>query len=77
MFHRHFGGKIREATSGTTFYFKATFRPTAVVFNLSLCVLYPFYQLILHLAENDRNQNNDGVSKINVYFSFALKDVQR
>lgn len=45
--------------------------------SLSLCFLYPFYQLILHLAENDRNQNNDGVSKINVYFSFTLKDVQR
>lgn len=65
---------MSEATSGTTFYFKATFRPTAVIF---MIFFYPFYQLILHLAENDRNQNNDGVSKINVYFSFTLKDVQR
>lgn len=65
--------KMREPTSGTAFYFKATFILKAVVFHLSLCFPCPSYQLILHLAESDRNQNSNGMRKINVYFSFTLK----
>lgn len=38
-------------------------------FNLSLCSLYLLYQLILHLAENDRSQNNNALNKINVSLS--------
>lgn len=64
---------MREPTSGTAFYFKATFILKAVVFHLSLCFPCPSYQLILHLAESDRNQNSNGMRKINVYFSFTLK----